>query len=135
MNRTAQLFAFSAALLLLAGLLPSRLFPFTILSPSVYFRDVAFALPWDAVFFGLAALFCVFACVYVLWSRLNQSAAMWHFCLSAVAIALYASGFIAFQLKPNLRTIAVGFLGGAAAFLAAQIVFLSNAIISAIHKS
>lgn len=142
MNRAAQLFALSAALFLTAGLLPSRVFPFTILSPSVHVRGAAFDVPWDAVFFGLAALFSLFAFVYALWSRLNQSAAMWHFWLSAVAMALYAADLAAFQvMKPTLPaspgtfgTIVVGLVGGTAAFVAAQIVFLSNALIAAIHK-
>jgi hypothetical protein len=142
MSRAAQLFASSAALLLTGGLLHSRLFPFTILSLAVHIRGAAFAVPWDAVFFGLAAFFSLFACVYALWSRLNQSAAMWHFWLSAVAIALYAVGLVAFQvMKPalpaspgTLGTIVVGIVGGSAAFVAAQIVFLSNAVISVIRQ-
>jgi hypothetical protein len=118
MIRAAELFAVATVIVILAGFLASS-------APgvSVHFRNTAYVFPARYACFIIAGMLAFFAAVYSLWMlRINDSAALSHFWLTAISII----GFWAFLMFlgkqrtiPAVAAIAVS----GTAFLTAQLIF------------
>src|SRR5689334_22647446 len=134
MNRSEDLFAVTAVVLLASGLLFPRLSLFSATSLSVYSRSVSYALPINAALFGIGTLFAIFAFAYALWLiSFSRSVALWHFWLSASAVLLIAAGFGTLGSPSTTApgavkttAIALGILGGSLLFIVGQAIFVVN---------
>jgi hypothetical protein len=94
-TRPSELFAISATVLLLFSFL-SRLLA-TQSSLSITVGSVAYAFPPSTVSLIMASLLCFFAAIYSIWPLpLNPTAAVWHYWITAFAMAAFWACFYFF---------------------------------------
>jgi hypothetical protein len=90
MLRPQQLFAISAAVTLSFGLLSPLLFP--TLRLSLPLQNTYYVFPFSTACTVVAMFFCLFSAVYSFWILpINQTAAAWHFWMTAVGALLFCS--------------------------------------------
>jgi hypothetical protein len=141
-NRVASLFAVVGLLLVLLGLLVSRLKSFGV---TIQHGDTAFAFSPQFFLYGIAALFCAFASLdsagYI---PLSKALTQWHFWLSTISVILFIAGFswLGFAAQrpeppPNLSVggtvIAILFVSSIPLFLIAQAWFAVGLLRTILH--
>jgi len=99
MPRIQTLFASAAVVVLLLGLLTSRINQTFGLTISL--RHSVYACPNSVLCYGVALFFCFFALLYSVWTvPWSAQAARWHFALSVLLVGVFcAASFAAVRFK------------------------------------
>jgi len=122
-----------AALILLAFSLLSPFITATTLGVSIPWRGTGYVIPPRSVCIALATLLCFFATIYSFWMLpFNRTAALWHFWLTSIGIAMFCISFYR-AAEPISPTVIWSVLISLAAVLVTQAIFVWN-VIQAIAK-
>jgi hypothetical protein len=123
--KATELFVIGAMILLLFAMVARFVNP-SGLGVSVHWGHTVFVLPPSFVSIALATALCFFATIYSLWMLpFNGTATWWHFCLTAVGIAVF---WLAFYRVPHSRTALWAFFVAPAAVLVTQTIFVWNLV-------
>jgi hypothetical protein len=96
--------------------------------------NIQFSLSWETLLYGVAALFCLFACRYSIgYLPFDKSVIQWHFWLSLGRVVRCVIGQVVFYFalregaRPQLgvagRAVALSFLATIPILLATQLLF------------
>lgn len=137
-TRPSELFAVSAAVLVVLSFL-SR-FPAKQALLSVTVRNIDYEFPPSAVFLVMSSLLCLSAAIYAIWPlRMNMTAGLWHYWVTAAAIAVFWACFYSFPMqesRPNTSKrlgLLLGQFVSLGVILLAQTIFVSNLIFAVIR--
>ena len=134
MQRSSELFAISAIILLLFALVARFISP-PGLGISLPWRGTGYVFPPAAACIAQATALCFFASVYSFYMLpFSRTAALWHFWLTDAGIALFWASF--YRVVPSLadsRTALLTLFVSPLIALLAQLIFIWN-VVQAITK-
>jgi hypothetical protein len=141
MNRPSELFALSAIASLIWALLARRIAPNAFMS--AHLPGGGYIFHPASLSTVIAALLCLVAAIYSVWVfPLNQKAALWHFWVTTLAVAVFWLSFYSFAravTSPSVSTanlsglrqvIAVCWILSIPIVLIAQVIFVVNFVLS-----
>lgn len=132
MTRVENLCVITSIILLIAGLST----PYIPLNTgwSVTVGNTSYFLSWETPLYGVATLFCLFACVYsIRYIPFDARIVQWHFWLSLGCVVWCIIGLVVFYMgargetEPRLgitgQALALSFVATLPIFLATQLLF------------
>ena len=133
--KASELFAMTALVLLVFALVARFISP-SGLGMSIKWRGTGYVLPPSTISFAMATGMCFFAATYSLWMLpFNRTAALSHFWLTAIGIAVFWLAFYRVGASlANSRTALWIVFAAPAIVLLTQVIFVWN-LIQALSKA